>query len=125
MDEGLNEGPFTPRQLLRHQADLPDCGELPAYHAAIERGDIPWSEEEMLKRLDARRLRYHQAADGHTSTPDFVTYGRLIERSAVEDIGSALRLALHPLGLHQVQLVQPKHDLDEVNMHKAMAYDPR
>jgi CubicO group peptidase (beta-lactamase class C family) len=57
LDEPVHAGPFTLRQLLRHQAGLSDYGDLPIYRAAVERGDSPWSEETMLERVEAQRLR--------------------------------------------------------------------
>ncbi|RML75395.1 Beta-lactamase, partial [Pseudomonas syringae pv. maculicola] len=58
LDDPVQEGPFTLRQLLKHQAGLADYSELPEYHAAVAEGHIPWPAAEMMQRLDATRLRY-------------------------------------------------------------------
>ncbi|WP_153020747.1 serine hydrolase, partial [Pseudomonas sp. BMS12] len=58
LDDEVAEGPFTLRQLLRHQAGLADYAELAEYHAAVAAGAAPWPADEMLRRLDATRLRY-------------------------------------------------------------------
>jgi CubicO group peptidase (beta-lactamase class C family) len=125
LDEPVHAGPFTLRQLLRHQAGLPDYGDLPAYHAAVERGDAPWSEETMLERVEAQRLRYEPGSAWSYSNIGYCHVRHLIERSAGEEFGSALqRLVLHPLGLEQVQLAHTKHDLDGVEIGDVTAYDP-
>lgn len=126
LDEPVHAGPFTLRQLLRHQAGLPDYGDLPAYRAAVERGDAPWDEETMLERMEAHRLRYKPGSAWFYSNIGYCYVRHLIERSAGEEFGSALqRLVLHPLGLKQVQLARTKHDLNGVEMGEVTAYDPR
>ncbi|WP_349292175.1 serine hydrolase domain-containing protein [Noviherbaspirillum sp. L7-7A] len=122
----VHGGPFTLRQLLRHQAGLPDYGVLPAYHAAVNRGDAPWSEEIMLERVEAQRLRHKPGSAWSYSNIGYCYVRHLIERSAGEEFGIALqRLVLHPLGLKQVQLARTKYDLNGVEMGEVIAYDPR
>ena len=48
-------GAYTLRQLLRHEAGLPDYGAIAAYHQAVTAGDAPWSIEELAARADADR----------------------------------------------------------------------
>lgn len=66
LDDPVQEGPFTLRQLLKHQAGLADYSELPEYHAAVAEGQIPWPAAEMMRRLDATRLRYAPGLPGDT-----------------------------------------------------------
>uniref|UniRef100_UPI0035633B7A serine hydrolase n=1 Tax=Hydrogenophaga sp. TaxID=1904254 RepID=UPI0035633B7A len=62
LDDAVPEGPFTLRQLLRHEAGLADYGELTEYHAAVARGETPWAVDAMLERIEATRLRYAPGA---------------------------------------------------------------
>jgi hypothetical protein len=56
LDEPVKRKPFTLRQLLQHRAGLPDYGSLPAYHRAVEAGELPWSSEELIERVRADTL---------------------------------------------------------------------
>src|SRR5690606_25075814 len=80
LDDPVAEGPFTLRQLLRHEAGLADYGELADYHAAVARQEEPWPAEEMLRRLDASRLRYTPGAGWRYSNVGYLYVARLIER---------------------------------------------
>jgi CubicO group peptidase (beta-lactamase class C family) len=126
LDETDDQQLSTLRQLLRHQAGLPDYGQLPDYHAAVERGDAPWPDDEMLERVEANRLRYRPGSGWAYSNVGYFYVRRLIERSADEDFGSALRrLVLRPLGIEQVRLAGSQQDLSNVDMGQMAAYDPR
>jgi CubicO group peptidase (beta-lactamase class C family) len=78
LDEPVDAGPFTLRQLLSHQAGLPDYGNFPDYHAAVARGDAPWSEETMLERVEAQRLRYEPGTAWSYSNIGIVMYVTLL-----------------------------------------------
>ena len=52
LDAELADGPFSLRQLLRHQAGLADYGELADYHAAVASQAAPWPAEEMLLKIE-------------------------------------------------------------------------
>jgi CubicO group peptidase (beta-lactamase class C family) len=49
---------FTPAQLLRHEAGLPDYGALAAYHADVAAGRSPWPIEKLMAAVEVDRLRY-------------------------------------------------------------------
>lgn len=125
LDDPLAEGPFTLRQLLRHEAGLADYGELADYHAAVARHDAPWPAEDMLQRLDATRLRYAPGAGWRYSNVGYLYVARLIERSTGLALGEALQQrAFVPLGLSQVRLATTPADLQGVDMGSASAYHP-
>ncbi|SEN32300.1 Beta-lactamase [Pseudomonas sp. ok272] len=53
LDDPVPEGPFTLRQLLRHEAGLADYHALAPYHEAVANGEAAWPVDELLRRLDA------------------------------------------------------------------------
>lgn len=126
LDRILENQPFTLRQLLRHEAGLPDYGQLPDYHTAVKREDAPWSDEEMLERTDAGRLRYLPGSSWAYSNIGYLYACRLIERVTGEALEAALqRLVLRPLELDRVRRVRSREDLTGVEMGEARTYDPR
>ncbi|MET4580276.1 serine hydrolase domain-containing protein [Ottowia thiooxydans] len=125
LDDTVPEGPFTLRQLLRHEAGLADYGELAEYHAAVAREDSPWSPDEMLQRLDASRLRYEPGAGWRYSNVGYMYVARLIERVTGLALEEALmQQALAPMGLSRVRVAKTQADLDGVHMGAASTYDP-
>jgi CubicO group peptidase (beta-lactamase class C family) len=50
LDEPFDGRPFTLRQLLQHRAGVPDYGDLPSYHAAVQRREKPWDVAQLLDR---------------------------------------------------------------------------
>lgn len=126
LDDPLEGQPYTLCQLLRHESGLTDYGQLPDYHAAVQRGDSPWPVEELLQRTDAKRLRYAPGSDWAYSNIGYLQVRRLIEQSTNEDLGAALaRLVLRPLGLTQTRLAAMPQDLLNVDMGATQNYDPR
>ncbi|HVW65018.1 MAG TPA: serine hydrolase domain-containing protein [Nitrosospira sp.] len=105
LDKAIENQPFTLRQLLRHQAGLPDYGQLPDYHLAVERNHPPWPDEEMLARANAKSLRYPPGSGWAYSNIGYLYVRHLIELEAGEEFEAALRrLVLRPLGLNHVRL---------------------
>lgn len=125
LDDTVIEGPFTLRQLLRHEAGLADYGELAEYHAAVTQGEAPWSADEMLQRLDASRLRHVPGTNWQYSNVGYMFVARLLERVT----GLALEEALSqrvfaPLGLAHIRLARTRDDLADVCLAAASTYDP-
>ena len=125
LDDTLPEGPFTLRQLLRHEAGLADYSELADYHAAVARNETPWPADEMLQRLDASRLRYTPGDGWRYSNVGYLFVVRLIERITGLPLDDALtQRVFSPLDLSLVRLAKTRADLAAVNMGSASAYDP-
>ena len=125
LDEGVPEGPFTLRQLLRHEAGLPDYSELADYHTAVARHETPWSTAEMLQRLDATRLRYAPGDGWRYSNVGYLFIARLIARVTGLRLEEALtQRVFAPLGLSRIRLATTRADLAYVNMGAASTYDP-
>lgn len=125
LDEGVPEGPFTLRQLLRHEAGLADYSELADYHTAVARHETPWSAAEMLQRLDATRLRYAPGDGWRYSNVGYLFIARLIARVTGLRLEEALtQRVFTPLGLSRIRLATTRADLAYVNMGAASTYDP-
>lgn len=125
LDEGVPEGPFTLRQLLRHEAGLADYSELADYRTAVARHETPWSAAEMLQRLDATRLRYAPGDGWRYSNVGYLFIARLIARVTGLRLEEALtQRVFAPLGLSRIRLATTRADLAYVNMGAASTYDP-
>lgn len=57
LDGSLDCGRFNLRQLLRHEAGLPDYGSVSRYHSDVAAGKTPWPIGRLLTALDVDRLR--------------------------------------------------------------------
>ncbi|WP_460142004.1 serine hydrolase domain-containing protein [Pseudomonas sp. S2_E01] len=126
LDEPVAEGPFTLRQLLKHQAGLADYSELKAYHCAVAENQAPWPVHEMLQRLDASRLRYEPGTAWRYSNVGYMWVARLIERLTGQPLEEALiQQVFSPLGLTRVRLVQTPEDLSDVHPPTMATYHPR
>ncbi|MCR8720023.1 serine hydrolase [Pseudomonas syringae] len=125
LDDPVKEGPFTLRQLLKHQAGLADYSELPEYHAAVAEGLTPWPVAEMMRRLDATRLRYAPGTAWRYSNVGYLLVARLIERVTGLSLEDALaRRVLLPLGVTQARLAKTQEDLAEVFPANLSSYHP-
>jgi len=96
LDAAVPDGSFTLRQLLRHEAGLADYGELAEYHAAVARGEAPWTADEMLERLDATRLRYTPGASWRYSNVGCAVFREgsregILEEEAVHRLMTTLK----------------------------------
>lgn len=125
LDEVVLGGPYTLRQLLKHEAGLADYGELADYHAAVARGDEPWPASEMLERLDAARLRYQPGVGWGYSNVGYLYVARVIEARTATSLQSAIQQrVLQPLGVASVRLANTLADLSDVDMGSAAGYHP-
>jgi CubicO group peptidase (beta-lactamase class C family) len=125
LDAAIDGEPYTLRQLLLHRAGLCDYGELRDYHAAVARGDKPWTVAEMLRRADAKRLRYEPANGWRYSNIGYLFAGGIVERAAGAPLAGVLaRRIFEPLGLGTIRFAVTKADLISVKMGEARDYDP-
>ncbi|WP_024680090.1 serine hydrolase domain-containing protein [Pseudomonas syringae] len=125
LDAPVQEGPFTLRQLLKHQAGIADYSELPEYQAAVAEGHIPWPAAEMMQRLDATRLRYAPGTAWRYSNVGYLLVARLIERVTGLSLEDALASrVLLPLGVTQVRFAKTREDLAEVHPASLSSYHP-
>jgi CubicO group peptidase (beta-lactamase class C family) len=125
LDADLRPRPYTLRQLLQHTAGVPDYGGLADYHQAVERGDEPWSREELLRRVGADRLVFPPGHGWAYSNVGYLFVRGLLEDAAGEELGAALRrLVFEPLGVPGVKIATEPNDLDGTAWGNAAAYHP-
>lgn len=125
LDHSVAEGPFSLRQLLRHEAGLADYAELADYHTVVAGHENPWSAEDMLRRLDASRLRYAPGDGWRYSNVGYLFVARLIERTTGLSLEEALNLRIFtPLDLSRVHLAKTRADLANTNMGNVAGYHP-
>jgi CubicO group peptidase (beta-lactamase class C family) len=125
LDAPLSGRSFTLRQLLQHTAGLPDYGGLAAYHDAVARGDLPWSDGLLWRRVGADRLLFDPGQGWAYSNVGYLLVRRLIEETAGEEIGAALhRMVCGPLGVPGVRLAREPRDLSTTAWGNAAGYHP-
>jgi D-alanyl-D-alanine carboxypeptidase len=125
LDGGIENGPYTLRQLLQHRAGVPNYGALSSYHDAVLRGEKPWEGAQMLKRAAADRLDFQPGHGWNYSNIGYYFVRQKIEQVTAQDIGSALRrLVFDPLGLSSVRIVSTPEDLAETAWRNPSGYDP-
>lgn len=116
LDAPLAGGRVTPRALMRHEARVPDYGGVPAYHAAVARGDAPWPMQRLLAEIGPREVPAWSYSN--------IGYARLREMIEQRRGPEALdALVLKPLGL-SARLARLPSDLSEVMMGSAAGYHP-
>lgn len=113
------------RQLLQHRAGIPDYGGLPAYHAAVARGEAPWSEEKLLRLVPAESLLFPPGAGWAYSNVGYLLARRAIEAASGAGLADALReLVLGPLGLRCSRLAVTREDMHRTVFAEAHGYHP-
>jgi CubicO group peptidase (beta-lactamase class C family) len=125
LDERVEGKPFTPAQLLRHEAGLPDYGSLSAYHADVEAGRPPWSVDDLLNAVEADRLRYEPGQGWAYSNIGYWQVASLIERTSNLPLSDALSdLVFIPAELATARLAATPADLLDVQMGDVIGYHP-
>lgn len=125
LDDKLPGEAFSTRQLLRHEAGLPDYGGIARYHSDVAAGKRPWPTDHLLKAVDVSRLRYDPGAGWAYSNIGYLRIAQLIERSSGLKLASALHsLVFEPARLESARLAAKPDDLIEVQMGNASGYHP-
>ena len=125
LDERIAGEPYTLRQLLRHEAGLPDYGGLRDYHAAVARGDEPWSAEQLLERANAERLIFRPGEGWAYSNIGYLKVGQAITVATGEQLATVVhRLALGPAGATDARFASKPADMLDVRMGAARGYHP-
>jgi CubicO group peptidase (beta-lactamase class C family) len=125
LDKAVEGKLYTPAQLLRHEAGLPDYGSLASYHADVEAGQAPWSIEELLNAVEADRLRYEPGQGWAYSNIGYREVAQLIEKASDRPLADALTdLVFIPAELATPRLAATPADLAEVCMGDAVGYHP-
>ena len=125
LDKPVPGRAFTLRQLLGHRAGVPNYGSLPSYHAAVERGEAPWSEPRLLEALDADRLLFEPGTGWAYSNVGYLFARRLVEEASGLDLGETVRTLLcEPLGLSTVSIARTPEDLAATRWGNPCAYHP-
>jgi CubicO group peptidase (beta-lactamase class C family) len=126
LDEPRPGKPYTLRQLLTHRAGVPNYGRLPAYHAAVARGEDAWSRERLLHAVDAERLDFAPGTAWSYSNVGYLFARDAVEEAAGLPLADALReLVLDPLGLDHVRLATERADFAGIFWPALRGYDPR
>lgn len=125
LDEKVVGGPYTLRQLLQHRAGVPEYGRLAAYHEAVERGDRPWSVDDLLQRVGVDKLDFEPDCGWSYSNVGYLLVRRIIESVTGDDIGDVLRrMIFAPLGLASVRLAGRPSDFTDTAWGNRHRYDP-
>lgn len=125
LDETLPGRPYTLRQLLQHRAGIPEYGKLSSYHEAVERGDEPWTVNELVQRVNANSLDFPPGEGWRYSNVGYLFVRQLIEQTVDADIGEALQsLVFDPLELRSIRLVRLPDDLDGSSWGNRGGYHP-
>ena len=121
LDAPLDVRPFTLRQLLQHTAGVPNYGGLASYHAAVVRGDEPWSEGELLRQVPPERLLFAPGTGWSYSNVGYLLVRREIEAATAAPLDVALHTLLFaPLGIDGVRIAERPTDLPD----NARGYHP-
>tara|TARA_B110000503_G_scaffold19237_1_gene28612 strand:- start:791 stop:1678 length:888 start_codon:yes stop_codon:yes gene_type:complete len=125
LDVPLKGKPFTLRQLLQHQAGLPDYGGLPEYHQAVEAGVTPWSREVFFGKVDIDKLLFEPGQGWQYSNMGYGLIGDIIQQTTGQDLNCSLQsLVLEPLGVLNARIAYEPRDLNGVCMGDARDYHP-
>lgn len=126
LDAPHKEHPFTLRQLLGHSSGLPDYGPLKEYHAAVARGDEPWSRERLLDATLAQGMRFVPGKGWSYSNVGYLFIRDLIEEATGKPLGKVIHdLICKPLALATVEFWDTLDQSAALHWDAGTGYDPR
>ncbi|HEX8242669.1 MAG TPA: serine hydrolase domain-containing protein, partial [Longimicrobium sp.] len=103
---------ITLRQLLRHTSGLGDYGGLPDYHAAVRRGDEPWSDAEFLRRTGNGEPLVPPGTGWAYSNVGYMLVRCLLEAVRASPYGEVLEVEIfRPLALRHTSVPTRADDL--------------
>lgn len=112
MPQAPHAAEITLRQVLRHASGLPDYGGLPAYHAAVRRGDMPWSDEDYFVNTHADHLLFPPGQGWRYSNIGYLVVRRLLEAVLQTPLSEIVATELcAPLGLSATRVLTRDEDL--------------
>ena len=116
---------FSLRQLLRHEAGLPDYGSVARYHADVAAGKAPWPLDRLLAALDVDRPRHEPGEGWAYSNIGYLKVAQSIQRASGVPLKAALeRLVFRPSRLTTARLATAPADLGDVQMGNVTSYHP-
>jgi CubicO group peptidase (beta-lactamase class C family) len=125
LDEAIDGKPYTPAQLLRHEAGLSDYGSLPSYHADVLAGRQPWSADDLLNTVEVNRLLFEPGSGWAYSNIGYLVVAQLIEKASRLSLAQALaELVFSPAELISARLALTPEDLTGVCMGDVVDYHP-
>lgn len=125
LDKPMPGRPFTLRQLLRHEGGVRDYSELPDYFAAVDSGVPPWSDDELLTRVDIDVPAYEPGIGWTYSNAGYLLVRRAIEDAYGADLDTALRdLVFEPAGVSDVRIARDPSDLAKGPFGNTINYHP-
>ena len=125
LSEPIAGARYSLRQLLRHEAGLPDYGSSPRYREDVAASRTPWPADRLLAELQADRLRYEPGTNWAYSNIGYMEVARSIERASGLALAAALRrFVFAPAGLTTARLATTPADLAGVQMGDAGDYHP-
>lgn len=125
LDGEIPGHPFSLRQLLRHEAGLPDYAAIARYQSDVAAGEVPWPVDRLLAAVDADRLRYAPGMGWAYSNIGYLRVAQLIERVTGQELETALgEIVFNPAGLASARLARDPGDLADVQMGSASGYHP-
>jgi len=125
LDAPVAGKPFTLRQLLQHRAGVAEYGALPEYHRAVADRVAPWSVAELVRRVEANRLRFTPGSDFLYSNVGYLFVRRLMEERVGAPLGRILRERLfQPLSIDDASIAELPAELAAIEMGSASGYHP-